>query len=81
MPEARGRTGPEVRRAGEMPHPLTAATLERPGPAPHLGSTTGSALLAEMWVSQPRIWESGGAVSPTHLPCDLPPHQQRHSGK
>lgn len=50
MPEA---SGSEVRRAGELPHPPTAATGERTGPAPHLGSTTESTLFAEVWVSQP----------------------------
>lgn len=49
MPEAGGRTDPEVTRAGELPlpHPPPAATFGKAGPAPHLGNTIEPTLLAE----------------------------------
>lgn len=45
-----------------------AATFGRTGPAPSLGNTIESTLLARVWVNQPPNCEHGRVVPITHLP-------------
>lgn len=62
MPEADGRAGPEVIRAGELSLPLTAAALGRVAPMPHLDNTVELAL---------KVW--GGEKDPEDVKAELTP--------
>lgn len=57
--------GPKSGRAA----PALAEILRRTGPVPHLCSTREPALLAEVWMSQPRTCEHERTVPITYLSC------------
>lgn len=65
---ASGRWESWGRKSGRAA-PVLAETLRRTGPIPHLCSTREPALLAEVWMSQPRTCEHGRTVPITYLSC------------